>query len=75
MTKALTELLERATRWPREIQDEAVETLRFIERGHVGSYTLTVEDRKALARSAEDVRKGRFASPRKVSAFFKRSRS
>lgn len=75
MTKALKELFERATHWPREIQDEAAETLHSIERGHIGGYTLTVEDRKALARSAEDVRKGRFASPRKVSAFFKKSRS
>jgi len=75
MTQALKELLGRAKRWPREVQEEAVATLRSIERGHVGSYTLTVEDKKALARSAEDVRKGRFASSRAVSAFFKKSRS
>ena len=75
MTKALKELLGRATRWPREVQEEAVDTLRSIERGYVGSYTLTAEDKKALARSAEDARKGRFASSRKVSAFFKKSRS
>ena len=75
MTKALKELLGRAARWPREIQEEAFESLRSIERGYAGSYTLTAEDKKALERSAADVRKGRFASSRAVLAFFKKSRS
>jgi len=75
MTKELKLLLERAAQWPRGVQKEAVETLRSIEAGHVGSYVLTPEDREALARSAEDVRQRRFASARKVAAFFKRARA
>lgn len=75
MTKALKEMLERAEQWPHEVQEAAAETLRAIERGHVGAYTLTTGDKAALARSAEDVRRGKFASAKKVSAFFKRARS
>ena len=75
MTKELKSLLERAARWPQEVQEEAIETLRSIEAGHVGSYALTAEDREALARSAEDVKHGRFASSRKVATFFKRARA
>ena len=72
MTKALKEILERAKKWPEEVQEAAAETLRVIERGHIGTYKLTKEDMEALARSAEDVRRKRFASPRKIKAFFKR---
>lgn len=72
MTKALRELLARAEKWPEEVQETAVETLRVIEQGHIGGYRLTEDDLAALARSAEDVRYKRFASPKKIKAFFKR---
>ena len=75
MTNELKLLLKRASRWPQKTQKTAVETLRSIEEAHSGSYQLTSEDRVALARSADDVRRGKFASPRKVAAFFKRARS
>jgi hypothetical protein len=74
MIKKLKELFERADTWPKEVQDEAVETLLSIERGYVGDYELTADDRAALARSAEDVKAGRFASEAQVAEFFKRSR-
>ena len=73
MTEELKSLLERAARWPQKVQDEAVETLRSIEAGHAGTYVLTPEDREALERSADDVKQGRFVSPKKVGAFFKRA--
>ncbi len=72
MTKALKELLARVEKWPEAVQETAVETLRVIEKGHIGGYRLTEEDLAALERSAEDVRHGRFASPKKIKAFFKR---
>jgi hypothetical protein len=37
-----------------------------------GTYHLTDEDRDALARSAEDVRFGRFATEEEVEALFKK---
>ena len=75
MTKALREMMERAEEWPREVQEAATETLRVIERGRLGAYKLTDEDRAALRRSASDVRRGKFASSAQVSAFFKRIRA
>lgn len=74
MIKKLKEIFERAESWPKEVQDEAVETLLSIERGHVGDYELTAEDRAALARSAEDVQTGRFVPDAEVAEFFERSR-
>jgi len=48
--------------------------LLSIERGHVGEYELTAEDRAALARSAEDVEAGRFVPDAQVADFFERNR-
>ena len=45
-----------------------------IERGQVGEYELTAEDRAALARSAEDVEAGRFVPDAQVADFFERNR-
>ena len=72
MTKALKDMLARAKKWPEEVQEEAVDTLRAIEAGHRGIYKLTEDDKAALKRSAEDVRLRRFVSAKKVAAFFKR---
>ena len=75
MTKALQALIERAAKWPEEMQEVAAETLRMIEKSHDRTYRLTPDDRAALRRSAEDVRKGRFASDKEVKEFFKRARA
>ena len=74
MTKKLKEILQRAETWPEEVQDEALETLLSIEQGHAGNYELTPEDRAALARSAEDVRLGRFVPDEQAKEFFDRNR-
>ena len=74
MTKKLKEIFERAEAWPKEVQDEALKTLLSIERGYVGDYELTAEDRVALARSAEDVRLGRLIPDEQVAEFFERNR-
>lgn len=75
MTKELKSLLERAARWPQEVQEEAADSLQAIEQAYQGSYVLTAEDKKALEKSAEDVRKKRFVSPKKLRAFFKTGRA
>jgi hypothetical protein len=74
MSKKLEEVLERAKTWPEEIQEEAAETLLSIEQGFVDGYTLSPEDKEALARSAEDVRHGRFVSDSRLADFFERFR-
>lgn len=75
MTKALKALMERAAKWPQEVQEEAAETLRAIEAGHYGDYELAASDKAALKKSARDVRQRKFASAKKVAAFFKRARA
>ncbi len=74
MISRLKEIIARAETWPRPVQDEAVEILLSIEQGHIGDYQLTAEDRAALARSAEDVKAGRFAADTQVAEFFDRIR-
>ena len=75
MTTKLKEILKRVGKWPAEAQEEAAETLRAIEQQHVSGYVLTAADKVALARSAEDVRRKRFVSSKKINALFKRYRA
>ena len=74
MTNMLKELFARAETWPKPVHDEAAEILLAIEQGHIGNYELTAEDRAALARSADDVKAGRFAADAEVAEFFDRNR-
>jgi len=58
----------------KEVFDRAGwQTLLSIIRGHSGDYELTLEDRAALVRSAEDVRAGRFVPDAEIAAFFERN--
>jgi hypothetical protein len=74
MSKKLEQVLERAKTWPEEVQEEAAETLLSIEKGLVDGYALTPEDKLALAKSAEDVRHGRFVPDTLLTEFFERYR-
>jgi ParB-like chromosome segregation protein Spo0J len=74
MNAKLKELIERVGTWPAETQEEVIEILLSIEQARLADYELTDEDRAALARSAEDLREGRFAPDEQVSEFFERNR-
>ncbi len=74
MNAKLKELIERVETWPEETQEEVIEILLSIEQARLTDYELTDADRAALARSAEDVREGRFAPDERVSKFFERNR-
>ena len=74
MTAKLKDIIKRAETWPEEVQEEAAESLLMIELGYAGEYELTAEDKAALARSAEDVRLGKFVPEEQVAEFFRRSR-
>jgi hypothetical protein len=66
MSNKLKELLDRVGTWPEEAQEELLESVRAIERRHVGENNLLPEDVIALERSGEDVRLGRFAGDHDV---------
>lgn len=74
MTSKLKELLERAEHWPDRAQEEAVASLEAIETEPAGESGLSLDDRKALEASADDVRHGRFASDTDVREMFGRFR-
>ncbi len=66
MTKKLRELLARVETWPAEVQEEVVASIQAIEEDFLGPHELSPEDIAALERSAEDVRRGRFATEEQV---------
>ena len=68
------EMLDRVLTWPPEAQEEAVVALAMIEERFAAFQTLSPEDRDALARSAEDMRLGRYATEEQVKAVFDRYR-
>ena len=70
MSKRLREIIERAETWPEEAQEEAIATLQAIEAEFADPYELTEDDRKAIDRGLEDVRRGRIASDGEVSRLF-----
>ena len=67
-------VLDRVLTWSPEAQEEAVASLQIIEEEFMGSHELSSEDREALERSAEDVRRGRFATDEDVKRVFDRYR-
>jgi hypothetical protein len=73
-TKALEPLMKRAASWPEEAQAELVQSMIEIEKKHLGVYHLDADERAALERSAEDIRKGKFATDEEVAAVFDRYR-
>jgi hypothetical protein len=69
---ALRKLLDRVPNWPKAAQDELLRSMAEIETRYGNIYEVTGDDRAALHRSAEDVRKGRLAADSDVSAVFDR---
>jgi restriction endonuclease Mrr len=68
----LKKYLQRIPEWPKEAQDELVRSMVEIEHRYSERYQLDDEERAALERSAEDVRKNRFATDDDVEAVFTR---
>jgi len=74
MPNKLKELLARVETWPEAVQDEVVASIEAIEEDFLGVHELSSEDITALERSAEDVRRGRFATEDQVREVFGRHR-
>jgi len=71
-TKDLKGLLERVPKWPKEAQQELIRSMTEIETRYSNVYQVNDEERAALDRSAEDVRKRRFATEGDVEDAFNR---
>jgi hypothetical protein len=74
MNENLKDVIKRVDAWPEEAQEEAAEFLLALEQEYAEPYELSDEDRKAIDRSLEDMRQGRFATDEQVAAVFNRSR-
>jgi hypothetical protein len=59
-------LFEQVVELPDEAQAELVESLLEMRAQQLGIYHLDDDDRASLARSAEDIRLGRFASDAEI---------
>jgi hypothetical protein len=71
-TKDLKKFLARIPKWPKDAQDELVRSMAEIETRYSRVYKLDDEERAALKRSADDVKKGRFATAEDTNAVFGR---
>jgi hypothetical protein len=67
-------LVDQVVELPDYAQAELVEVLLDMRAQQSGIYHIDDDEREALARSAEDVRHGRFASDAEVEATFDRYR-
>jgi len=63
-------LIREAADLPEEAQAELVHSLVEMRSQRLGVYHLDEDDRSALARSAEDIRLGRFASNEEMDQLF-----
>ncbi len=75
MNKLTVEILDRIEAWPKEAQDELMQSIVDIEEKHVGVYRLTDEERAAVRRGLVEMREGKFASEERVAAIFNRHRA
>ena len=62
MTKTLRDLLAQAETWPLEDQDDLAEYAREIEARRTGIYTMSDDERAAVAKGLAEADQGKFVS-------------
>jgi predicted transcriptional regulator len=72
MDKALENLIDRLSSWPKEAQEQALKSLLAIEADRVGPYQLSPDEEAAVAEGRAQARRGEFVSDEEVAAFYKR---
>jgi predicted transcriptional regulator len=72
MTKTLRDVLVQAETWPREDQDELAEYAREIEARRTGIYTMSDDERAAVAKGLAEADQGKFVSDEVVAEADKR---
>ena len=68
MNQRAKDILEKASSWPEEDQEELAAVAREIEARRTGIYVLSDDERAAIA----EARQGGFASDQDIVAFWKR---
>jgi predicted transcriptional regulator len=72
MNKRLETLLDRASTWPEEAQEELLERASEIESRQAGIYQLSDDERTAVKKGLAAAERGEFATDEAMTAFFKR---
>jgi hypothetical protein len=72
MGDKLRNLIGRVEKWPQQAREELVRSIAEIETRYGNVYHVSSDERVALDRSAQDVRKARYASDQDVDAVFGR---
>ena len=72
MTKMLRDVLAHAETWPREDQEELAEFAREIEARRTGVYTMSDDERAAVAKGLAEADQGKFVSDEVVAEADKR---
>jgi predicted transcriptional regulator len=70
MSPKVKEILQHASSWPEEDQEELAEVARDIEARRTGVFRLSDEERQAIQQGLADARAGRFASDEDIDAIF-----
>jgi predicted transcriptional regulator len=71
-TKTLRDVLAHAETWPREDQEELAEFAREIEARRTGIYTMSDDERTAVAKGLAEADQGKFVSDEVVAEADKR---
>ena len=74
MNAKLKGIFDRAETWPEWAQEQLAEVLLSFEQELVEPHELSAEDKKAIDRSLDDMRHGRFVSDAEIATLFDRSR-
>ena len=72
MNRLLKEVFEHAETWPREDQEELAEFAREIEARRTGVYTMSDDERSAVAKGFAEANRGEFVSDELVAEADKR---
>ena len=75
MDNSLSDILQRAETWPKEAQVELLRAAKEIERGAVGLYQLSAEERSAIEIGLKDIKEKHFAETAEVEALFAQCRN
>jgi hypothetical protein len=72
MNRIIKEVIENAATWPQEDQEELAEYAREIEARRTGTYTMSDDERAAVAKGLAEADRGEFASDERIAEADKR---
>lgn len=75
MNKVAETILDRIADWPKEAQDELMQSIVDIEAKHLGVYHLSDDERAAVREGLAQAARGEFVPDDVVEAYFKKYRA